>query len=150
MTQDVGSDPTVRDGDLLVVAAVDVAPVDVAPVDVDAKVNVNVNGVRVSGEGKGAESGVEEICCTLCGGQIEWSCVLCGEELEIMELQVGPGGVPFVEGEGIDMGVGDSGHRLSLEELSRMEDEDEDMDGEEDTTGDDFLCEGEGAGMKAS
>jgi len=90
-------------------------------------------------------SDVEEFCCTLCGREIEWCCPHCGEEVEFCELKVGPGGVVDARGDGLE-GVGNKVQGLTLEEMSRMEEDDEDMDGEEDTTGGEFLHEGEGDG----
>ncbi|KAK4693040.1 DNA-directed RNA polymerase II subunit RPB9, partial [Lecanoromycetidae sp. Uapishka_2] len=88
----------------------------------------------------GPSDELSDVCCTLCGREIEWHCMLCGEELEIMQLQVG--GVEEDElGNDISSGEEENGVKvqgLTLEEMSRME-EDEDMDGEEDTTGDIFI-----------
>ncbi len=104
VTDDVATDPTVRNGDFAV-----------------APSNAN--------ESKEKDD-AEEICCTLCGREIEWHCMLCGEELEITQLEVGPAGAACASDDETEAGGVKNVQGLTLEEMSRMEEEGEDMDWE--------------------
>lgn len=89
-----------------------------------------------------------DVCCTLCGREIEWCCEWCGEEVEVLQLQVGDEAEDEVLGKGVEEQEqmwdvrGRRYEGATWERLCQMEEEDQerdnDMDGEEDTTSDTF------------
>ena len=76
-----------------------------------------------------------DLFCTMCGKELELFCTVCGEELEVCELSVGgEHGVADGEHKGA---TGSRTTNIIMEQLSAMDEEDE-MDGEPDTTDLDF------------